>query len=74
MSYLVLARKWRPQSFADLVGQEHVSQTLSNAIEGKEIAFRLRLPASTFRAVPVPPGAVSLAQLDRALEAMEQRP
>ncbi len=32
MAYLVLARKWRPQSFADLVGQEHVSQTLGNAI------------------------------------------
>jgi DNA polymerase-3 subunit gamma/tau len=32
MSYLVLARKWRPQNFADLVGQEHVSQTLGNAI------------------------------------------
>ncbi|HXV21098.1 MAG TPA: AAA family ATPase, partial [Desulfuromonadales bacterium] len=32
MSYMVLARKWRPQSFEDLVGQEHVSQTLGNAI------------------------------------------
>ncbi|HEX5930041.1 MAG TPA: arylsulfotransferase family protein [Solirubrobacterales bacterium] len=42
--------------------------------EDREIAFRLKLPASTFRAVPVPPGAVSLAQLDRALEAMERRP
>jgi DNA polymerase-3 subunit gamma/tau len=29
---MVLARKWRPQSFEDLVGQEHVSQTLGNAI------------------------------------------
>jgi DNA polymerase-3 subunit gamma/tau len=32
MSYLVLARKWRPQLFDDLVGQEHVSQTLMNSI------------------------------------------
>ncbi len=32
MSYLVLARKWRPQTFSDLVGQEHVVQTLHNAI------------------------------------------
>ena len=32
MSYLVLARKWRPQCFEDLVGQEHVSRTLGNAI------------------------------------------
>ncbi len=33
MSYLVLARKYRPQRFADLVGQEHVARTLTNAIE-----------------------------------------
>ena len=33
MSYLVLARKWRPQTFSDLIGQEHVSQTLKNAID-----------------------------------------
>lgn len=33
MSYLVLARKWRPQTFVDLIGQEHVSQTLGNAIQ-----------------------------------------
>jgi DNA polymerase-3 subunit gamma/tau len=32
VSYLVLARKYRPQRFADLVGQEHVAQTLTNAI------------------------------------------
>ncbi len=32
MSYLVLARKYRPQRFADMVGQEHVTRTLSNAI------------------------------------------
>ncbi len=32
MAYQVLARKWRPQNFTQLVGQEHVSQTLSNAL------------------------------------------
>ncbi len=32
MSYLVIARKWRPQTFTELIGQEHVSRTLSNAI------------------------------------------
>jgi DNA polymerase-3 subunit gamma/tau len=37
MSYLVLARKWRPQSFADLVGQEHVSRTLGNAIQAGRV-------------------------------------
>lgn len=33
MSYLVLARKYRPQVFTDLVGQEHVAQTLENAFK-----------------------------------------
>jgi len=37
MSYLVLARKYRPQSFGDLVGQEHVSQTLINAMNSGRI-------------------------------------
>ncbi len=37
MAYLVLARKWRPQTFADLVGQEHVSRTLANAIRSGRI-------------------------------------
>jgi len=32
MSYQVLARKWRPRRFADLVGQEHVVQPLTNAL------------------------------------------
>jgi len=32
VSYLVLARKYRPQRFDDLVGQEHITRTLSNAI------------------------------------------
>ncbi len=39
----------------------------------RRIAFRLRLPVSTFRAVPVPAGAVTLAELDQGLEQMEQR-
>jgi DNA polymerase-3 subunit gamma/tau len=33
MSYQVLARKWRPKTFAELSGQEHVVQALSNALE-----------------------------------------
>jgi len=33
MSYQVLARKWRPRSFADMVGQGHVVRALSNALE-----------------------------------------
>src|SRR5450631_2192794 len=38
MSYQVIARKYRPQRFADVVGQEHVTQTLANAIGQKRIA------------------------------------
>jgi len=38
VSYLVLARKWRPQTFSDLVGQEHVSRTLANAIDTNRVA------------------------------------
>jgi DNA polymerase-3 subunit gamma/tau len=33
MSYLVLARKWRPKRFAELVGQEHVVRALANALD-----------------------------------------
>ncbi|MGI9220750.1 MAG: DNA polymerase III subunit gamma/tau [Woeseiaceae bacterium] len=33
MSYLVLARKWRPKDFTDTVGQEHVLRALINALE-----------------------------------------
>jgi len=37
MSYQVLALKWRPQNFDDLVGQEHVSRTLANAMASGRI-------------------------------------
>ena len=35
--YIVTARKWRPQRFADVVGQEHVSRTLRNAVQSGRI-------------------------------------
>lgn len=38
MSYLVLARKYRPQRFADLVGQPHVNRTLINGLVQKRLA------------------------------------
>jgi DNA polymerase III subunit gamma/tau len=38
MAYQVIARKYRPQRFSDVVGQEHVTQTLAHAIEQKRIA------------------------------------
>jgi len=38
MSYQVLARKYRPQYFADVIGQEHVTRTLGNALTQRRIA------------------------------------
>jgi len=38
MSYKVIARKWRPQTFKDLVGQQHVTETLANAIRNDRVA------------------------------------
>src|SRR5258708_25548811 len=38
MSYQVLARKYRPQRFSEVIGQDHVTRTLKNAIEQKPIA------------------------------------
>ncbi len=41
MSYLVLARKWRPQRFEDVIGQNHVTKTLQNAIKNDRLAHAL---------------------------------
>lgn len=38
MSYQVIARKWRPQNFEDVVFQEHVSRTLQNSIQNQRIS------------------------------------
>src|SRR5436309_12368938 len=38
MSYQVLARKYRPQRFSEVIGQDHVTRTIKNAIEQKRIA------------------------------------
>jgi DNA polymerase-3 subunit gamma/tau len=38
MNYQVIARKWRPQTFADVVGQQHVTRTLENAIATGRVA------------------------------------
>jgi DNA polymerase-3 subunit gamma/tau len=38
MSYQVIARKWRPQTFAEVIGQEHVTRTLANAIVSGRVA------------------------------------
>ena len=41
MAYLVLARKYRPQTFEAVVGQEHVTRTLKNAINGNRVAHAI---------------------------------
>lgn len=38
MAYVVLARRWRPQTFEEVVGQSHVTRTLQNAIRQERIA------------------------------------
>ena len=38
MAFIVTARKWRPQRFEDVVGQEHITSTLKNAIKNNRIA------------------------------------
>jgi len=38
MSYIVLAIKWRPQIFNEIIGQEHISTTLQNAIKQDRVA------------------------------------
>ena len=43
MSYLVLARKFRPQTFASIVGQEHVTTALANSIARDKVAHALLL-------------------------------
>ena len=43
MSYEVLARRWRPQTFEDVAGQSHVTTTLKNAIESDKLPHALLL-------------------------------
>ena len=38
MEYQVLARKWRPQTFLDMIGQEHITRTLQNALLNQKAA------------------------------------
>jgi len=38
MSYIVFARKWRPQNFDEVIGQEHITTTLKNAISNNRVA------------------------------------
>src|SRR6204780_2330009 len=38
MTYKVIARKYRPQTFSEIVGQQHVTRTLANAINSNRVA------------------------------------
>ena len=38
MSYIVFARKYRPKNFDEVMGQEHITKTLKNAIKHKRVA------------------------------------
>src|SRR5580700_6261622 len=38
MSYQVIARKWRPRTFSEVVGQQHVMRTLANALRDNRVA------------------------------------
>ena len=55
MSYQVIARKWRPQTFEEVTGQETVTQTLRNALElivfTTPICFRV--PAESVKPRPL---------------------
>jgi DNA polymerase-3 subunit gamma/tau len=46
MSYLVFARKWRPQTFSEVIGQKHVTKTLQNAISSERIGHAFLLTGS----------------------------
>jgi DNA polymerase III subunit gamma/tau len=46
MAYLVLARKWRPSVFDDVVGQHHITQTLRNAVEQDRVPHALLFSGS----------------------------
>ncbi len=69
MQYQVLARKWRPQNFCDLVGQDHVSRTLLNALESGRVAHAFLF------AGPRGSGKTSTARiLAKALNCREGKP
>src|SRR3990170_4293356 len=66
MSYLVLARKYRPQSFGEVIGQMHVTKTIENAIASK------RIPHAFLFTGPRGVGKTSVARiLAKALNCIE---
>jgi DNA polymerase-3 subunit gamma/tau len=57
MGYQVLARKYRPQRFADVAGQDHVTRTLMNALSQNRIAHGYIFSATAASAKPPSPAS-----------------
>ena len=58
MSYEVLAQRWRPQNFSDVVGQEHVTTTLKNQILSERVGTCL-----SFLGTPRGTGKTTVARI-----------
>ena len=72
MSYQVIARKWRPQSFQELVGQESIAQTILNALKADRLPHALLFTGT--RGVGKTSSARILAKSLRCPNAVEFRP
>ena len=65
MSYEVLARKWRPQTFDDVCAQTHVTRTLANALASGKLAHAILLSGP--RGVVLPPAGFHEPRLSAVL-------